>query len=46
MLFWQLRSLYDKLEERNNSIFAESVILTNIATNSRLFWCIAIDQNL
>ena len=28
MLFWQLRSLDDKLEDRNNSIFANGVILT------------------
>ena len=37
MLFWQLRSLDDKLEERNNSIFANGVILTNI-TISPFLW--------
>ena len=38
MLFWQLRSLDDKLEERNNSICANSVILTNIVTCTNEVW--------
>ena len=34
MLIWQLGSLDDKLEMWINSISAESVILTNIATDT------------
>ena len=33
MLIWQLGSLDDKSEKWINSISADSVILTNIATN-------------
>ena len=36
MLFWQLGSLDDKLGKWINSFFADSVILTNIATNTPL----------